>query len=596
MVNYKISLIPNSHVYHVELNFIAVTGTHMLKLPTWIPGSYMIREFSKNIIALSITDQSCSVTQINKNSWELTNLIPNQMVVIKYSVYAYDFGIRTAYLDNERGYFNPTSLCFSVVGYEENIAHTITITQLPEYWCIATALAVHTKVANTYIAKNYAELIDCPFELGSLRILNFVVKNTPHKIVLSGIISPNFNDNQLIQDVIKICTTQIDLFGGVAPFTGYTFLLHLGGKIFTGLEHSNSTALLAPYYSLPCASAVDSTERNENYIKLLTLISHEYFHVWNVKRIKPAAFIPYNLDTENYTKLLWWFEGITSYYESLILYRCGLLSQEQYLKVVITDINDVYKYHGSSVQSLTNASLTAWIKYYRQDENSPNVLANYYVKGAVVGMCLDILIRHHTDGTHSLDNVLLGLYRKWSNDKLGIADDELTALINTYANCNLTSHITKFTETTADLPLTEVLELVGLSLSTKPDGVYLESGNYTITPADKNTITSKNDTKGKPDLGCKLAKDVVGYKITNVYSGGVAEKAGMAANDIIIAINDIQLTDINNQISMYKSGDTFLVTLFRRERLCRISVKLEQLGCKISDLKLINQKQLAKWL
>lgn len=596
MINYKISLSPNSHVYHVELSFIATTSNHQLKLPTWIPGSYMIREFSKNIIALNSTDSSCRVTQINKNSWELSGLIPNQLVVIKYAVYAYDFGIRTAYLDHERGYFNPTSLCLYVVGYEENTAHTITLAQLPEPWSIATALEAHTKIANTYIAKNYAELIDCPFELGNLRILNFVVKDTPHKIALSGIISSNFNEDQLIQDVIKICTTQIDLFGGVAPFTEYTFLLHLGGKIFTGLEHSNSTALLAPYYSLPCMPAGYFTTRNENYIKLLTLISHEYFHVWNVKRIKPAAFTPYNLDAENYTKLLWWFEGITSYYEALILYRCGLLSQEQYLKVVITDINDVYKYHGSSIQPLTNASLTAWIKYYRQDENSPNVLANYYIKGAVVGMCLDILIRHHTNGAHSLDNVLLGLYRKWLDDKLGIGDDELMILINTYANCNLTNYIVKFTETTAELPLNEVLALVGLSLSTKSDGAYLECGNYAQPQTDKSIAANKNDTKCKLHLGCKLAKDGLGYRITNVYSGGVADKAGMAAHDIIIAINDIQLTDIDNQLSLYKSGDTLLVTLFRRERLCRISVKLEQLGCKISNLQLINQDQLAKWL
>ncbi|MFN7094814.1 MAG: M61 family metallopeptidase, partial [Burkholderiales bacterium] len=500
MINYLITPLPNTHTYHIILTFLANHSEHELKLPAWIPGSYMIREFSKNILNLTARQNTLPIRcqQINKNTWQLTDLVKQQLVEIEYTVYAYEFGIRTAYLDHTRGYFNNTSLCLYLVGSEE-LPHSIQLKQLPQTWQVATGLTLLD--ANSYIAKDYAELIDCPFELGAFTRLEFLVKEVPHYLMLSGTIPKNFDATRLIADLTKICATQIDLFGGIAPFTSYTFLLYLGGEIFTGLEHSNSTALMAPYYALP---SLQQSKINPDYLKLLGLISHEYFHAWNVKRIKPQAFNPYNLDAESYTKLLWWFEGITSYYDDLILYRCGLIDYKAYLQLVLDNINDVYKFKGVQEQSLANSSLTSWIKYYRQDENSPNSIVSYYMKGALVGLCLDLLIRQQTQQHKSLDDVMLGLYTKWQLDGLGIGEEELPRLIQHYTGCDLACEIRQFIESCEGLPLAKLLDLFGITLHTVTGLSYTESGKIIQNETELPKAV-------QIDLGCKLVKDSLGY-------------------------------------------------------------------------------------
>jgi predicted metalloprotease with PDZ domain len=654
-IKYVITLSRDKHTYLVNMLFIATANTHELKLPVWIPGSYMIREFSKNIGQVSIslinnsnnldnqnnshnpnnhdnlqtnpqyTDYNCTCVQINKNTWQLNNLVPNAEYGISYAVFAYDFGIRTAYLDDKRGYFNNTSLCMYIVGMEE-YQHKIALRGIPEQptsWHIATQLPKISEYE--YVASNYAHLIDSPFELGILTILPFDVTISsviiPHRLVLSGIIHHNFDSDKLIQDVRKICVAAHQIFikknNYKSPFEEYTFLLHLGGDIYTGLEHSESTALLAPYYSLPSSSVL-----NNDYRKLLSLISHEYFHAWNVKRIKPKSFTPYDLNAENYTKLLWWFEGITSYYDDLILYRAGLISQKEYLQLILDNVNDVYKFDGVNTQTLANSSMTSWIKYYRQDENSPNSIVSYYVKGALVGMCLDILIRSktncqtgdtdntsnidHTWTPKSLDDVLRGLYEKWLDDGLGVNEHELVELIEQFSACSLKDQIYTFVETVDKLPLTEMLHLVGIKLITKQNQDYLSKGNVidiinTETKAVTNVITkpSQQSTGAKTfTLGCKLIRDVsgIGFKVQNVYANTLASHAGLAAQDIIIAMDNIKLTDIEKQLSLYNIGDKITLTFFRREQLCSVIIKLDYLGCEVSSLQVIDSDKLAIWL
>ncbi|HLX54218.1 MAG TPA: PDZ domain-containing protein [Aquella sp.] len=582
MIKYTISLARNTHTYKISLQFEPQNNQSILKLPTWIPGSYMIREFSKNIVEISASQNGNNIQceQINKNAWQISGYKLHNSIEVKYEVYALDFGIRTAYLDNKRGYFNATSLCLYVVGCE-HLNHVIQFTDMPNTWNIATGLVSQD---NQYLAANYDELIDSPFELGEFIRLSFTVKDVPHYIVLSGTIAPNFDSQRLIDDVIKICETQIEMFGGVAPFSDYTFLLYLGGEIYTGLEHRNSTALMAPYYSVP-THHMDKI--NDDYLKLLGLFSHEYFHLWNVKRIKPQVFNPYDLQNENYTGLLWWFEGITSYYDDLVLYRAGLIDKKRYLQIILDNINNVYKFSGTTRQTLTNSSLTSWVKYYRPDENSPNSLVSYYIKGALVGLCLDLDIRSKTNNKKSLNDVLLGLYNKWLDDGLGIDEDELPQLIKKYTGCELSEEILAYTTTTANLPLEQLFKTYGLEL-------IKTSGNYTGSGKVLEEI-DKLPENNKLNLGIKVVKENIGYKVINVYNNSPAD-SGIAANDLLIAIDNIKLTDLDKQLNLYTANSKPCFTLFRQEQLRTICVSPKSNLTNIYHIKIVDENQLANWL
>lgn len=579
-ITYRITPQINSHTYKIRLSFTATTGHQELKLPVWIPGSYMVREFSKQIISVNSVNSNHTISQTSKNGWNISGLNIGSLVEIDYLVYAYEYGIRTAFLDFNRGYFNPTSVCLAVAGNESS-PHTVTFDELPANWQVATGLK---NIAGTsYVASNYDELIDSPFELGKFEKITFNVAGVPHYLVLSGVI-PEFDRERIIADMAKICEFQIKMFGGTAPHDDYTFILNLSGEIYTGLEHRNSTLLMAPYYALPNLAKTNDTD----YHKLMGLISHEFFHTWNVKRIKPKVFTPYNLDQENYTKLLWWFEGVTSYYDDLVLYRTGVITQEQYLQLIVDALNNVYKFAGVKVQSLANSSLTSWIKYYRQDENSPNSIVSYYVKGSLVALCLDLLIRKNSD--HSLDNVMLHLYKEWCANPVGVGEDEIPSLIKAATGVDLSNFIHLATETTADISFTEIFADYGLDLILRQATNHQDNGKYIKDKVEPNNSTFK------ADLGVKLDKQALGYLVKNVYKDSSGEENGFAAGDLLIAINDVKLTNPERQLAFYKSGETIKITIFRQEQLLNLNVKLEASNIKLIDICLADTEKIAHWL
>lgn len=579
-ITYRITPQINSHTYKVRLSFTATTGHQELKLPVWIPGSYMVREFSKQIISVNSVNSNHTISQTSKNGWNISGLNIGSLVEIDYLVYAYEYGIRTAFLDFNRGYFNPTSVCLAVAGNESS-PHTVTFDELPANWQVATGLK---NIAGTsYVAANYDELIDSPFELGKFERITFNIAGVPHYLVLSGII-PEFDRERIIADMAKVCEFQIKMFGGTAPYDDYTFILNLSGEIYTGLEHRNSTLLMAPYYALPNFAKTNDTD----YHKLMGLISHEFFHTWNVKRIKPKVFTPYDLDQENYTKLLWWFEGVTSYYDDLVLYRTGVITQEQYLQLIVDALNNVYKFAGVKVQSLANSSLTSWIKYYRQDENSPNSIVSYYVKGSLVALCLDLLIRKNSD--HSLDDVMLHLYKEWCANPVGVGEDEIPSLIKAATGVDLSNFIQLATETTADISFTEIFADYGLDLILRQATSHQDNGKYIKDKVELNNSTFK------ADLGVKLDKQALGYLVKNVYKDSSGEENGFAAGDLLIAINDVKLTNPERQLAFYKSGETIKITIFRQEQLLNLNVKLEASNIKLIDICLADTKKLAHWL
>lgn len=581
-VCYKITLDTAKHIYNVKLSFLAKHETEQLILPAWIPGSYMVREFSKNIITLHASQNHSPLhsEQINKNTWLISGLQTGQNVVISYEVYAYEYGIRTAFLDFNRGYFNPTSLCLSVLG-QEHVEHIVEIAGLPTNWKIACGLK--NTIDNFFLAKDYDELLDCPFELGTIERYEFNISGVPHYLVLSGTILP-FDKERILGDMEKICAYQINMFGGVAPYNDYTFILNLSGEVYTGLEHRNSTLLMAPYYALPNLNKTNE----DDYIKLMGLISHEFFHTWNVKRIKPRVFTPYDVTQENYTKLLWWFEGVTSYYDDLVMYRAGVVNQEKYLGFIVDNLNNVYKFNGVNKQSVANSSLTSWIKYYRQDENSPNSIVSYYVKGALIAMCLDLLIRDQSE--YSLDNVMSYLYQEWQKNPVGVGEDEIPQMIKASTGVDLTDFIKQATESTDMLPYTELLAKFGLKTVISSAKNHQDSGKY--YPHNNIQSVSVNNL----DIGAKLEKQPLGYIVKNVYNNTPAEKAGLAVNDIIIAINNVKLNNIDKQLGFIQNNETVSISLFRQDRLITCNLTLSISSVSIYNIYTSSTELLSRWL
>ncbi len=570
-----------AHHYLVKLVFTAHAQSHQLTLPVWIPGSYMVREFSKNIIKLTATRNSQAIIshQVDKNNWLLEDLTAGDQVEASYNVYAYEYGIRTAFLDAKRGYFNPTSLCLSVAGYEDEI-HQVQFVDLPTDWQVACGLPAD--VNEVFSAQNYDELIDSPFELGTFERLEFSVAGVNHYLILSGTIPP-FDRERMIRDMQKICDYQIKLFGGVAPYSGYGFILNLSGEIYTGLEHRNSTLLMAPYYAMPNLNH----SNDEDYIKLLGLISHEFFHTWNVKRIKPQVFTPYNLEQENYTKLLWWFEGVTSYYDDLVLYRSGVIDREKYLGFITDNLNNVYKFAGVTQQTLANSSLTSWIKYYRQDENSPNSIVSYYVKGSLVALCLDLLIREQSK--FSLDDVMRYLFKQWQQNPAGIGEDEIPSLIKAATEVDLTEFIRLATETTEALPFKDLLAQFGLNLTERIAKNHQDGGKYKAQPDLATPAVTL-------DLGAKLDKQSLGYQVKNVYADTPAQAAGLAAGDLIVALNNVKLTNLEKQLAFVMPNEEIMLTLFRQEQLLNVSLKPTQSVATVLELSLADAELLNNWL
>ena len=328
MLRYNIMAHTLAHQWQICLSLTQTDNLPLhLSLPNWVPGSYLIRDFSRHIIQIEATCNGvrAQISQTGKNHWQ-TEARAGQWQIC-YTVYAYDLSVRGAYLSNERGFFDGACLFLSVQGREHE-PHQAVFEHLPESWQTATTLP--RLDAHTFQTASYAELIDHPVELGHIEVLSFEAGGIPHRITLSGIYA-DFDRERLISDIQKICRTELAMFPAPAPFKEYLFLLHLGDKIYGGLEHISSTALLADRNSLP---AYGMNEAGDDYTQLLGLFSHEYFHAWNVKSIKPAAFVPYRLDSESYTEQLWAFEGITSYYDDLFLVQSGVIGTEAYLKLL----------------------------------------------------------------------------------------------------------------------------------------------------------------------------------------------------------------------------------------------------------------------
>ena len=462
-VHYQIRVLNlHAHQWEVVLTLQQPQAVQQVQLPVWIPGSYMVREFSKQLSQMRATQQgiTCAVEQTAKATWQV-HADPSQALQLRYTVHAYDASVRTAWLDALRGFFNPTSLCLIAIGHEEQ-ALTIDIAQ-PEtcpHWRLATALRPVKTSSNgfgLYRADNYDELADSPVEMADFWVSDFVAKGVAHRVVVTGA-APSFDGARLLSDMQKICEAEIHFWHGTRkpPHDRYVFFINAVADGYGGLEHCHSTALMCKRDDLP---RVDQTVSSDGYISLLGLISHEYFHTWNVKRLRPVSFARYDYTQENYTSLLWFFEGLTSYYDDLLLCRAELISPAVYFKLLGKTINSVLQTPGRHVHSVAQASFEAWTKLYRPDANSPNLSISYYAKGALVGLCLDLSLRKTG---HSLDHVMRLL---WQHCKAGpMQEEDVLQALKTLTGRSWQREIKAWVHGTGELPLRELLHAQGVEI------------------------------------------------------------------------------------------------------------------------------------
>ncbi len=544
MIRYRVEIDDLlSHHFRVTLTVPRPAAQQELALPVWINGSYMVREFGRHLSALQARQgqRAVPLRQLDKTRW-LADCSGRAALVLTYRVYAFDNSVRAAFLDDRRGFFNGSSLCLRVVGQEAAV-HRLQLGRLPRDWEAATAmLPAADGPPNSFDAASYDELVDHPVELGSFWRGSFDAGGVPHSVVVAGAL-PGFDGDRLLADAQRICTAQINFWhadGSPPPFGHYLFLLNAVDDGYGGLEHRNSTALITARRDLP-RRGMDGLP--DGYLTLLGLVSHEYFHTWNVKRLKPADLATPDWQRENHTELLWFFEGVTSYYDELMLCRCGLIDAPRYLRLLAKTVNAVAATPGRQVQSVAAASFDAWVKYYRSDENTPNATVSYYLKGALVALCLDLTLRQRGA---SLDDLMRGLWQRPSGTgpQAGLVTEaDIADMLAQVAGCRLDAELQAWVHGTTELPVADLLASVGVHSRAERAG--LAAG-----------------------LGLRLSEGPVsGVQVKSVLAGSAAAAAGLSAGDELLAVDGWRIRRLDDALAWTQRDQAVRLLLVRDQRV-----------------------------
>jgi predicted metalloprotease with PDZ domain len=560
---------PQAHLFSVSCTVADPDSEgQRFSMPVWIPGSYLVREFARNIVGIRAhsNGREIGLRKQDKNTWAAAPC--TGPITVEYEVYANDLSVRGAYLDTTRGFFNGPGV-FLRVRRREHLRHEVEL-RAPEGghfsgWRVATAMrrikAKHWGFGS-YFADDYDELIDHPVEMGEFSAASFTAAGVPHDVAIAG--RHDTDMKRLCADLKKVCEAQIALWGE-APMARYLFLVLAVGDGYGGLEHRASTALIASRNDLPQA---DTPADDDNYRTFLGLCSHEYFHTWNVKRIKPEAFTPYDLDRENYTRLLWAFEGITSYYDDLMLVRAGLMSEKTYLETLGRTVTQVARGSGRLKQTVAESSFDAWIKYYRQDENTPNAVVSYYQKGSLVALCLDLLIRSHSGQRKSLDDVMRVLWERHGRTGVGVPEHGVEAIAEEVCGMKLGGFFNRALRSTEELPLAQLLAGMGIEAAAR----------QAETPSDRGGKPAAKDSRAakRADLGARIRAEGGEVRLTHVLDGGAAQRAGLSAGDILVALDGLRVNGGNLEalLSRKRPGDLVRVDAFRRDELMAFTLEL----------------------
>lgn len=597
MITYKVSICDAAaHLIDVQLDLDSPDQAgQRLTLPNWIPGSYMIRDFSRNIVQIEAfsQDKPTALVKLDKSTWQA----PAGLVTltVRYRVYAWDLSVRSAHVDRTHAFFNGTSVFLAVAGQEES-THEVTF-ERPEHdtdktFQLATSLPVVDADAagfGRYQANSYDELIDHPVEQGTFKRLCFEAAGVPHEIIFTG--ACHFDEQRVIDDLKRICEYEIAFFGQPAPMDRYLFLVMVVDAGYGGLEHRSSTALMITRENLPVTG---NEEISDAYLNFLGLCSHEYFHTWNVKRIKPARFVPFQLGAESYTELLWFFEGMTSYYDDLILVRSGLIDHKRYLSVLAKTLTRVQRGPGRLTQSVTESSFDAWHKFYKQDENSPNAIVSYYAKGALVALCLDALLRESSDDNQTLDTLMKLMWERWKETGLGLEEDEPQRLVNSLVDTDLSSFFDLALYSTQELPVEKALESMGVCLQWRSRSSSADVGGV----SERSDDGPNQPVGAKPWLGATVVDAAGGVRVTQVLAGGPAERAGLAGGDVIVALNrlSVSLEDVDRHLLRHADLAQMDIHFFRLGQLQCSTLSVEPAPADTANLQIIDVESLTRWL
>ena len=537
---------PQTHYYQVTLTVQGWQKEKLdLRFPVWTPGSYLVREYERHLQEFNAITPSQAQPFVwkkcAKNHWQVeTN---NQTdLTISYRLYANELTVRTNHLDDSHGFFTGAATFFFIPDFT-HCPITLTVVPPRSSWQVATTLPAKDVDQNTGAATFWAEdfdtLVDCPVEVGEHTHKTFTVEGKPHHWVVWG--EGNLNLEQLTKDTQKIIETEAEIFGGL-PYEQYSFLLHLSNGGFGGLEHKESCVLNYRRFGF---------RETESYQRFLRLVAHEFFHLWNVKRIRPIALETFDYDQENYTPSLWFSEGVTSYYDQLIPLRAGLMTRREFLASFSKEITRLLTTPGRQIQPLAESSYDAWIKLYRRDANSPNSQISYYLKGEMVALLLDLTIRDRHDNQRSFDDVLRQLWQTFGKSETGFTPEQLEACITNIADQDLTAIFHKFLHTTEELPLAEWLERFGLKLQARQG-------------------------ESPPWLGISVKGEGQWTKITSVMSDSPAAQAGITPGDILLAIGQFRVTaeQLGTRLKDYQPNDMIQVTVFNQDRLRTVNIAL----------------------
>lgn len=576
---------PAAHLFKVKC-FIdnPARGGQEFSMPAWIPGSYMVRDFAKNIVRINAISNGKFVRleKIDKSSWKAAAC--SGLLELEYEVYAWDLSVRSAHLDQNHGYFNGTSVFMRIHG-QENHSCTVDIcspiNSVIGDWRVATTLkreGAEEYCFGKYSAIDYDDLIDHPVEMADFSLASFEVADVRHEVALTGRHKADLD--RVCTDLKKICQTHVDFFGELPKMEKYLFQVMVVGDGYGGLEHRSSTSLLVSRKDLPL---IGDNEVSDDYQQFLGLCSHEYFHTWNVKRIKPEVFVPYKLQAESYSRQLWAFEGITSYYDDLGLLRSGCIGEQDYLTTLAQTMTRVWRGKGRFKQSVADSSFDAWTKFYRQDENAPNAIVSYYTKGSLIALALDLTIRKVTTNKKSLDDLMLLLWQRYGKTGQGVPEGKIEQHAEEITDCELGGFFQTYLYGTDDLPLAELLQSIGVEFVLRPAESSKDKGG-------KASQKSIKDLLQRAELGVRTIADKGLLKIANVFDDGAAIKAGLAAGDILVAIEGlkVEVDNLENLLKQYKPGDQVDVHLFRRDELMVFRVELQPPALDTIELRLID--------
>ncbi|MEH1954241.1 M61 family metallopeptidase [Nostoc sp.] len=530
---------PETHLFEVTLHLVDYSSPILdLKLPVWTPGSYLVREYAKNLqdFEAFAEDEPLPWRKISKNHWQIDKIGISELTV-RYRIFANELSVRTNHLDTTHGYFNGAALFFRIPGWDKQPIRVTIVPPQPE-WQVTTALSPVAEETNTFLAGDFDTLVDTPFEIGSHQLYKFEVLGKPHELAIWG--QGNYQVPQLIADIQKIVQVEAQMFGGL-PYERYVFLLHLFSQAFGGLEHKDSCSLIYQRFGF---------RTQDKYHRFLQLVAHEFFHLWNVKRIRPKALEVFDYDQENYTPSLWFCEGTTSYYDLLIPLRAGIYDVKSYLNNLSKEITRYETTPGRKVQPVSESSFDAWIKLYRPDANSANSQISYYLKGEMVSLLLDLLIRSTHHNQRSLDDVMLKMWQQFGQDEIGYTPEQLQEVIESVAGIDLTDFFKRYIDSTDDLPFNQYLEPFGLQLVA--------------------------EQQEEPYLGMRINTENGREIIKFVETASPAQVGGIDAGDELLAIDGIKITagGLSDRLKDYQANDKIEVAVFHQDELRIYSITL----------------------